>query len=109
MNIRVCNKCGCVVSADPSEVSEGYAYYCSNCDEDLYGIETHIVDRKVLVRVSMGLSRTIVVDAPDGVEAVEAVRKMLADGEIVISTENGDEDYTNVEFFGRDDAIPAEK
>ena len=35
---RRCNRCGSVVLR--SDI-DGYLYQCMNCDEDLYGIETH--------------------------------------------------------------------
>ena len=37
-NIR-CNRCGSVVLKEPS--TEKYPYQCMNCDENMFGIETH--------------------------------------------------------------------
>lgn len=37
---RRCDKCGCVVLKETSR--NGYPYQCIHCDEDLYGMETHI-------------------------------------------------------------------
>lgn len=38
---RYCNRCGEMAEdADPNGDNE-YAYYCPNCDEDLYTFETH--------------------------------------------------------------------
>lgn len=38
----VCNKCSGVVTNSSELVSDGYSFYCFECDEDLYSIETHI-------------------------------------------------------------------
>lgn len=99
MEIVKCNKCGCVVTADKGEVSEGYAFYCKNCDEDLYSIETTKVERKTLVRVSMVLSRVVEVDEADALTACRKVKELVENGEVVISEANGDLDDRNYEFY----------
>ena len=42
MSNRICNKCGCVVEVEKDKNID-YPYYCPNCDENLYGIETTCV------------------------------------------------------------------
>lgn len=38
---RYCNRCGGIVKDADYESENEYVYYCPNCDEDLYTIETH--------------------------------------------------------------------
>lgn len=92
MKIVKCCKCGSVVTNEKGKVSDGYAYYCPNCDEDLYKMETETVERKIHVRVKILLSRIVEVDAATEEEAIEKVAKMQNSGELVLTGENGDED-----------------
>lgn len=41
---RICSRCGCVVCVEHIEMEGEYPYYCPDHDENLYGIETEIVD-----------------------------------------------------------------
>lgn len=100
MEVVKCNKCGCVVTDDPKQVSEGYKYYCPNCDEDLYGIETHKYERKIQIRVVAVLSRVVEVDAESIDAACEKVLQMQNSGELSLSAADGDEDSNTREFYG---------
>lgn len=41
---RICSRCGCVVCVEHIEMDGEYPYYCPDHDENLYGIETDVVD-----------------------------------------------------------------
>lgn len=40
-----CCRCGCVV-VDEWDSSIDYPYYCPDCDENMYGFETNVVEAK---------------------------------------------------------------
>jgi transcription initiation factor IIE alpha subunit len=42
--IRVCNRCGHKVHKCSYHSENKYKYTCPECDEDLYGIETHLIE-----------------------------------------------------------------
>ena len=48
---RVCRQCNCKVTDDEELVSDDYAYYCINDDEDLYSHETKIVPKSKVVSI----------------------------------------------------------
>lgn len=39
---RRCNRCGCVVLIEPQPMDAEYPYQCMSCDENRFGIETHL-------------------------------------------------------------------
>jgi len=47
VQVRVCNKCGHPVTdeVDPFLRKE-YPFYCPECDENLYGIETRLEEKQ---------------------------------------------------------------
>lgn len=62
VNVR-CNRCGSVVLRET--FVEGYPYQCMECDENLYGIETHIGaehTRKELDRLVQNTARLLCLD-----------------------------------------------
>lgn len=100
MEVVKCHKCGCVVTDDPKQVSEGYKYYCPNCDEDLYGIETYKCERKVQFLVSAVLSRVVEVDAESVEAASEKLAQMLKDGEVSLSLADMDKRGLSRSYYG---------
>lgn len=100
MEVVKCHKCGCVVTDDPKQVTEGYKYYCPNCDEDLYGIETYKCERKVKFLVSAVLSRVVEVDAENFEAASKKLAQMLKDGEVSLSLADMDERGLSHSYYG---------
>ena len=41
MKVRVCSRCGTVVTKSPVK---GYLWYCPEHDEDLFGFETEVIE-----------------------------------------------------------------
>lgn len=41
---RICSRCGCVVCVEHVKMEGEYPYYCPDHDENLYGIETDVVE-----------------------------------------------------------------
>lgn len=35
----LCKRCGCELQSDKALLSEGYTFYCPDCDEDMYAVE----------------------------------------------------------------------
>ena len=109
MVITKCKECGCVVTDDPKLVSEGYKFYCPNCDEDKVSMEVYSAERKTCVKVVQVLSRVIEVDADTVDAALEKVLEMQNSGELILSAENGDEESNTREFCGYSDSLITEK
>ena len=42
--IRICNRCGHEVEVENHKDID-YPYYCPNCDENMYEIETSIINK----------------------------------------------------------------